>query len=248
MVKIDLIKKEKVIALPENKKLLEFFGMIITYPENATFATQNEGENIVMIIRRHFIKNIGWILNAVLFIIAPTVLIFLFTLIDANLFNSELSNGAFLKSLDPNLGNAFLFFYYSLVVSFIVFNFLHWYYDLFIVTNERFISIDFDIIKGKVITDIPLQDIIDISERVEGFFAMMFGYGTIEFKTISEKTMTIRGVTQTTWFRDGFRDLISFVRNQENYNNPFDTVNKKGEAAESEAQESAKKTAQYIEP
>lgn len=245
MVKIDLIKNQHVIKEPENKELLKFFGMVITYPENVTFATQNEGENVVVIIRRHFIKNVGWILNSALLFVAPTILIFLFGFVDTTFFNSEISRSTFLTGLDPNLGNAFLFFYYSICVSFLLLSFIHWYYDLFIVTNERFISIDFDIIKGMIITDIPLQDIIDISEKVEGFFAIMFNFGSIEFKTISEKLMSIRGVTQTSWFRDSFRDLISFIRKQETYEDPFDTIAKNKKPEEPVVED---KKFKYIEP
>lgn len=237
MVKIDQIQKEHLIKNPANRALFAFFGMVITYPKNATFATQNENEHIVMIIRRHFIKNVNWLLNAALITAAPTIIIFLFVIIDNAFFNSEISQSSFLVDFDPSLANAFLFFYYTVCVSFFLLNFLHWYYDLFLVTNERFISIDFDIVKGKIITDIPLQDIIDISEKVQGFFPNMFGYGIIEFKTISEKFMSIDGVAQTTWFRDSLGDLIAFIRRQDSADDPFNVMPNRTESKLVEAVE-----------
>jgi hypothetical protein len=99
-----------------------------------------------------------------------------------------------------------------LIVSYAYFKFVHWYFDIFIITNERYISIDFDILRGRTITDIPLTDIIDISERVLGVFPTIFGYGNIEFKTTSEKISLVENVPQTVWLRDSLADLIKYIR------------------------------------
>ena len=166
MVKIELLNKQHVIKEPEHKRLMDFFGMIRTYPKNASFATQNEGEYVVIILRQHFIMNLGWIINSIFLFLAPTIFNFVFRSIDFTFFQGSMSANEFIVGLNSSLGIAFVLFYYGLCVSMTLFNFLHWYFDLFIITNERFISIDFDIIKGQTITDIPLQDIIDISEKM----------------------------------------------------------------------------------
>ena len=116
---------------------------------------------------------------------------------------------------------SFCNYYFLLIITYAYFGFIHWFYDAFIITNERFISIDFDILKGRTITDIPLADIIDVSEIVHGFFPSMFGYGTIEFKTISEKFISIENICYPTWFRDSFVDLIAFIRSKSD--SPKDT-------------------------
>lgn len=216
MVKIELIHDQHIIKEPENKFWMRFFGMINTYPKNATFVTQNEEEKVVIIMRKHFINNISWMLNTGLLLLAPTIIGWAFTLIDTNLFQNALINSPLIQGFSPELGSAFLFFYYTICASYALLNFVHWYYDLFIISNERFISVDFDIIKGQTTTDIPLQDIIDISEKVHGFWSTFFGFGLIEFKTLSEKFIVMEGISQSTWFRDSFADLIKFIRDNDN--------------------------------
>lgn len=212
MTKIESIAQQEIIKDPENKALMRLFGMINTYPQNATFATQNEGESIVIILRKHFITNFGWIINSALLFIAPTIVDIIFRFIDTSFFKNQLSASAFISGFSNSLGLVFLLFYYGICASTMLFNFIHWYYDLFVITTERFISLDFDVIKGLTTIDIPLHDIIDISEKVQGFWPTFFGYGSVEFKTTSQKFVLIENIPQTTWFRDSFADLIRFIR------------------------------------
>jgi hypothetical protein len=221
MVKIELINKQRVIKEPDHKVLMRVFGMIRTYPKNASFATQNEGEKIVIILRKHFIVNFGWIINTIFLFLAPTILGIVFKIVDTNLFQGGMSTNEFIAGLNSSLGLAFILFYYSLCVSMTLFNFLHWYFDLFIITNERFIS---------------------ISESINGFWPAIFGYGSIEFKTTSEKTMLIENIAQPTWFRDSFADLIKFIRGYTG-SDPFNVI-----ADKSVTKEKHKKNTRNLEP
>jgi len=133
-------------------------------------------------------------------------------LYDHNVNGDALLNSDFIKNINPSYYFGVLLFLYSFIVTYIYFNFIHWYFDLFIITNERYISIDFNILKGRMITDIPLTDIIDISEKVFGFFPTIIGYGDIEFKTTSEKISIIEKAPQTVWIRDALSDLIRYIR------------------------------------
>ena len=186
--------------------------MIDIDPKNATFATQNKNEEIIIVLRKHIINNVPWILTTILLFLLPFVFYGAFGLYDHYMNGDALLQGGILQGFNQVYIWPVLFFYFSLIASYAYFQFLNWYFDLFIITNERYISIDFNILKGRTITDIPLTDIIDISERVLGFFPTIFGYGNIEFKTTSEKLSLVENVPQTIWIRDSLADLIKYIR------------------------------------
>ncbi len=214
-MRVSEIREEKVIKDPPQKFFMRAFGMINTYPNKASFITQNEEEDVVIVLRKHVSRNIGMLINTILFIFLPGIITAIVVFIDGSYFQNVIFQSEVITSINANFLFVILLFYYSFVFSYVFLNFLHWYYDLFIVTTERFISIDFDVLKGKTVTDIPLIDIVDIKEKALGLIPTLLGYATIEFKTVSELKMIINGIPEATWFRDSFADLIKVVRQVE---------------------------------
>lgn len=209
---IEELKQLHIVEQPRNRLLYKVLGMFNVYPENVTFSTQNKGEEVVIIMRKHIIRNFPWFVTAIFLFLLPFIVSAIFGFYDHTINSDALTQGSILQSVPQVYIWIFLAFYMTFVITFVYFKFVHWYYDLFIITNERYISIDFDLLKGRTITDIPLTDIIDISEKVFGFFPTIFGYGIIEFKTTSEKLSIIEHTPQTVWFRNSLADLIKYMR------------------------------------
>lgn len=209
---IEELKQLHIIADPKDKWLYKVLGMINVDPQNATFATQNKDEEVIIVLRKHIINNFPWMITAILLFILPLILYGALSLYDHFINSDALLQGGVLSGFNQVYILPLLVFYLSLIVSYAYFKFVHWYFDIFIITNERYISIDFDILRGRTITDIPLTDIIDISEKVLGVFPTLFGYGNIEFKTTSEKLSIVENVPQTVWIRDSLGDLIKYIR------------------------------------
>jgi|PlaIllAssembly_1097288.scaffolds.fasta_scaffold121883_3 uncharacterized membrane protein (DUF485 family) len=209
---IEEIVKQHVIKDPPSKAFLMLLGMVNTYPKNAKFATQNPDEYVVMIVRKHVFRNASWLINAFLAFIMPLLLIAVIGYWDVNFNESLFSTSELVMGANTQILFALLLFYFGFVATYVYFSFIHWFYDVFIITNERYISIDFDILHGRTIVDIPLSDIIDVSEKVLGFLPTLIGYGNIEFKTTSEKFIILDNIPNPTWFRDSFVDLIHFIR------------------------------------
>lgn len=208
---VEEIAKQHIIKDPPNKLINFILGMINTYPKNAKFATQNKDEEVVLIMRRHISRNFQWVFTAIFLLLFPLIIHLIGDFMNISFTEAE-NDSEIILALNSGLITGVLIFYYLLVLTYMYFGFIHWFYDAFIVTNERYVSIDFDIFKGRTVTDIPLHDIIDVSEKVIGFLPSMFGYGNIEFKTISEKFIVLEAIPATTWFRDSFVDLIAFIR------------------------------------
>jgi hypothetical protein len=211
---IEEIERQHIIKDPPSKELMRILGMIVTYPKNAKFATQNPDENVVMVIRKHFFRNASWVFNAFIIFIIPFALAALIGVWDNSININSIFTEEIIGSSNIGIVTALLFFYLGFVSTYAYFSFIHWFYDVFIITNERYISIDFDILHGRTIVDIPLSDIIDVSEKVLGFLPTMIGYGNIEFKTTSEKFIVLDNIPSPTWFRDSFVDLIHFIRDR----------------------------------
>jgi hypothetical protein len=209
---IDEIKQLHIIADPKNKWLFKVLGMINIDPLNATFATQNKDEEVIIVLRKHIINNLPWMLTTILLFLLPLIFYGALSLYDHFMNSDALLQGAVLSGFNQSYILPLVLFYLLMIVSYAYFKFVHWYFDIFIITNERYISIDFDILRGRTITDIPLTDIIDISEKVLGVFPTIFGYGNIEFKTTSEKLSIVENVPQTVWIRDSLGDLIKYIR------------------------------------
>jgi len=209
---LEEIATQHVIKDPPSKEIMKFLGMINTYPKNATFATQNKDEQVVMVVRKHIFRNASWMFSAAVAFLTPLLISFLISFWDTN-FNQDLFlTSDIMQSINSPMLSALLLFYYGFVVTYVYFSFIHWFYNVFIITNDRYISIDFDILHGRTIVDIPLSDIIDVSEKVLGFLPTIIGYGNIEFKTLSEKFIVLDNIPHPTWFRDSFVDLIQFIR------------------------------------
>ena len=194
---------------------MKFFGCIVFYPKDCTFQSQNKDEEVAILMRRHFITNLEWIWNVILYSIVPILVIALLAFIDAKFMGNIIFQSEIIKSFSGNLEATVVISYYFFVASYALFKFINWYYDVYVVTNERILYFDFDVWAGQSILDVPLGDIIDMSEKVVGMGPTIFGYGEVEFKTASMSTIHMDKIPYPTWFRDIFADLIKFVREQE---------------------------------
>ncbi|OGG13405.1 hypothetical protein A3D77_04885 [Candidatus Gottesmanbacteria bacterium RIFCSPHIGHO2_02_FULL_39_11] len=147
-------------------------GTYIFMPEGVRFETQEPGETIILLLRAHFITNFTWIVLSIVLILFP---IFLFPfLVTANL----------LPDWIPPVFITVLFLgWYLITLSYILINFLLWYFTVSIVTNERVIDIDFVNILNKKFAASRISKIEDVTERTRGFIRTLFNYGDVIVQT-----------------------------------------------------------------
>ena len=65
-------------------------------------------------------------------------------------------------------------------------NFLHWYYNIYIVTTQRVIDIDFIQLLYKKFSEARLDRIEDVTFTSSGFFAAVFNFGDVTIQTAGE--------------------------------------------------------------
>lgn len=143
----------------------------ISYPENVRFDTQEEQEQIILLLRKHWVTNVLWVFFAVLLFIAPTFIFPVFFKTNALSFVP----GNFVVIL--TLG------WYLLSFGFALVNFISWYFNVYIVTNERIIDVDFYHLLYKQMASARLARVQDITYKLGGVARAIFDYGDVYIQT-----------------------------------------------------------------
>jgi len=175
-LKVELPKKKvgnAVLPFKERKSVpvspLSSFAYL---PKGVSFETKNREEKIVLLLRRHPITNLRWILIAVFLILAPLVLNF-FPILDF---------------LPANFRFVAVLGWYLITLAFIFENFLDWFFNVNIITDERIVDIDFDNLIYKKISEMAIDKIQDVTVRTGGVVRTMFNYGDVFIQTAAEVT------------------------------------------------------------
>lgn len=142
-------------------------------PEGVRFETQEAEERVILFLRQHFVVNIPWIIIAFVLIVAPTIL---FPLV--------------LRAISITFPPTYVLFvtlaWYLSTAGFILVSFLSWFFNIYIVTNERIVDIDFQYLLFKRFSQAELEKIQDISFETSGIFATIFHYGNVYVQTAGE--------------------------------------------------------------
>lgn len=164
----DSTEYQRLINNKNSHHKVTVFSSFVRDPMGITIAEQHSDEHILLFIRRDFFSNIQWILLSILFLITPIFLPFLITPIQTILTYFSPLTLIFLG-----------IFYYLLVFGFIFGNFLTWFYDIGIVTEERSIDIDFYNISYVSVATARSQDLKDVRYFQRGIFESLFDYGDV---------------------------------------------------------------------
>lgn len=144
----------------------------VARPKNINFETQVDGEEIILLLRKHWITNVTWIIFTVLMLFAPAVLV-------------DFPIIAFLPARFQFIA---ILMWYLLTIVFILEKFLSWYFNVYIITDERVIDVDFYNLIYKEISDAEIEKIEDVTTVMGGVVQTLFNFGTILIQTAAEKT------------------------------------------------------------
>lgn len=136
-------------------------------PAGLHFESQAETERVVMLLRRHPITNIRWILTAVVLSLAPQTLQFV----------------PFLNFFPDQFQTFTVLGWYMLIFAYALENFLSWFFQVNIITDERIIDIDFYSLIFKKVSSAKLDNIEDITSSTGGFLRSLMNYGTVIVQT-----------------------------------------------------------------
>lgn len=191
---------EMANRIPKEKR--SSFGSIEYRPRHVRFATQNEGEHVYLLVRRHWITNLGWVLRNAFVGLVPPIIFFVLSFIELDL-----------EFVTPKIVFLGLLAFYSIIATNFFSAFFDWYFDPYILTNERIISYDFKPFTSYTIREATLDNIEDVRERSIGPVASLFNYGSIRILTASEQgEILFQAVPQPTKVRDIIADLAKIYK------------------------------------
>lgn len=173
----DKHKKRKIEEYSEvmrkEKSSDNFFKSFIPKPKKIAIDIQDENEKIVLVLRQHPITQLK---NTLTLILAAVIVPFL------------LSKSGFFGSLPEKYLIAAYFFGIILILGLFTRAFLLWFFNVYIITDERIIDVDFDSMIYKNISSAKIENIEDITTQTMGPMASIFDFGTILLQTAGEKT------------------------------------------------------------
>lgn len=188
--------------LPEKKD--KAISSVIVLPEKLEFESQNPNEKVFILLRRHFITNLGWMVTTTVLALLPfvaTVLVQLF----------ELQLPEFLN-IKTGYIVGIVMFWYLVVFTTSLMKFLDWYFNIYVVTSERILDFDFSPYAYHKISEAGLESIVDATQESIGFLPMLFNYGDVYIQTAGEKReFDFNSVIKPAWVRDKIMDLRDLV-------------------------------------
>ena len=140
------------------------------YPDHVTFENRDKEEKVVLLLRRHQITNLSWMIVGAIMLLAPLVL----------------SVFPILAFLPARFQFVAVLGWYMVSFAFILEKFVVWFYDIFLITTERVVDIDFSNLIYKEVTDASLDKIQDVTYTVGGVQRAVFNYGDVLIQTAGE--------------------------------------------------------------
>lgn len=139
-------------------------------PQGVAFDSQLDEENIVLILRRHPITQVKFLLIAGFLFFVPLLVL-----------PTPLAN-----YLSLSLKTAFVVGWYMFLISYLLEVFLVWFFNVFIITDERIIDVDFLSLIFKSVSSAKIENIEDVTIATGGVVASIVDYGTVLIQTAGE--------------------------------------------------------------
>ncbi|MBT5503388.1 hypothetical protein HN858_02985 [Candidatus Falkowbacteria bacterium] len=141
------------------------------------FPNQKPNEHILMFLRRHWLEVLKIALTNICLAAIP-IIFFVIIYNYTNYFESDI-----IAALIVLLGSAF----YLFVILYAFTNFVDYYLDVWIVTNQRIINIEQKGLFSRIVSEKDLGQMQDITSEVDGFWATLLNFGNVHIQTAGEK-------------------------------------------------------------
>lgn len=140
------------------------------FPDHADFENKDPEEEVVLILRRHPITNLGWISFSFLLLIAPAFISIL----------------PFFETLPVDYQVILAIIWYLFSAAFVFEKFLGWYFNVNIVTDERLFDVDFIHLIYREMTEANIDQIQDVTVQIGGGIRTAFNYGDVLIQTAAD--------------------------------------------------------------
>lgn len=167
------------------------------------------GEKVIYSLRRHPIIFVGDVLLILVLVAAPLGLYFGISLMWPELLTGPVSGPVFILTASA---------YYFLVWLFFLMNFVDYYLDLWIVTNDRVLNVEQHSLFSRTISELDLANVQDVTSEVKGVLAFVLGYGNVYIQTAAEKERFVfEQVHDPEEIRKNMLEIVSVDRKREGW-------------------------------
>ncbi|MFH1561356.1 MAG: PH domain-containing protein [Patescibacteria group bacterium] len=128
-------------------------------------------EEIILLLRKHPITQVKWFFIGLIMLLAPTTLSFF----------------PLLEFLPTRFQLIVVLIWYLMTLAFALEKFLSWYFNVYIITDERVIDVDFYNLLYKEISDAEIENIEDVTLTQGGVMQNIFNYGMVQIQTAAER-------------------------------------------------------------
>jgi hypothetical protein len=164
--------KEYSSVMAQHQRTRNPLAAFMVRPKNLTFETQEAQEKVLLLLRRHLITNVPWIAGAVLMSLAPALARVILPAVDLVPLRFQL---------------VLTLMWYLLTAGLVLERFLSWYFNVYIVTDERIVDIDFYSLIYREISDTKIERIQDVTVVQGGVVRALFNFGTVNIQTAGER-------------------------------------------------------------
>lgn len=152
-------------------------AMFALQPVGVSFDEQDEGEDIILLLRAHIVTLVPDLLEVVVLFVLPFVAVPIGSAIGFDL-RATFSGGQIVL---------LLLSWYLFLFGFVFYKFIYWYFNVYLLTNERVVDFDFKGIVDQKTSYAYLRQVQDVSPSVVGFFGTFFHFGNVFIETAGEK-------------------------------------------------------------
>ncbi len=142
------------------------------------FPGQREGETVELIIRKHKISLLGSFFYFLAMAAIPWIIFY---------FIAPVALPFFLQPLYAKLFLLLTLIYYLFLWLFVFIVWIDYYYDLWLITNQRLLDIEQKGFFSRTVSELDLKRIQDITSEVHGILATLFEFGNINIQTAGER-------------------------------------------------------------
>ena len=141
------------------------------FPKDMNFNGKDKDEEVVLIIRAHWIIYFPQVLGAFLLMFLPFLLYF----VSGDLFGNF------------SMFVALLIICILISISILVTAFVKWYYNVNIITDQKVLDLDFVNVLSHNLAEAQLERIEDVSHTTLGLISSIFDIGTVYIQTAGAK-------------------------------------------------------------
>jgi len=152
---------------------MQAFAAFVKNPGSTRFDNQEAGERILFLVRRHWFTQL------------PRVFLILFLILLPLLLPWPQILGSLVVPIRYKA--LFILLWYLLVVAVIFESYLNWYFNVFLITTDRVLDLDFWGLLYKNISEAGIDHLEDVTSSQGGIFQSIFDYGDIFVQTAAEK-------------------------------------------------------------